>query len=169
MVLADGQEIEIETAGQHWAVSWHSPPNAPDGRRHGSAGLCVSGDDLVLVTHDGVNWDFPAGRPEGNESWEETLHREMLEEACAVITQARMLGFSRGHCVAGDEKNLVLVRSIWLAQVRLLDWQPRFEIRQRRCVSKDLALGYVQRDYLPVWARAFHEAWPSTRAAQHNR
>ncbi len=157
-MLDDGQEIEIETAGQCWLVSWYSPPQAPEGRPHGSAGLCVAGNDLVLVTADGVTWDFPAGRPEGDESWEETLRREMMEEACAVVTDARLLGFSRGHCVAGDEKGLVLVRSIWLAQIRLLDWEPRFEIRQRRCVSKDLALGYVPREYLPVWARAFHEA-----------
>jgi 8-oxo-dGTP pyrophosphatase MutT (NUDIX family) len=105
-----------------------------------------------------VTWDFPAGRPEGHESWEETLRREMMEEACAVVTEARLLGFSRGHCVAGDEQGLVLVRSIWLAQIRLLDWDPRFEIRHRRCVSKDLALGYVPREYFPVWTRAFREA-----------
>lgn len=96
-MLSDGEEIEIETAGQRWMMSWHSPPYAPVGRLHGSAGLCVVGSDLVLVTTDGVTWDFPAGRPEGDESWEETLRREVLEEACAVVTSARLLGFSRGR------------------------------------------------------------------------
>ncbi|MBL8993558.1 MAG: NUDIX domain-containing protein [Spirochaetia bacterium] len=139
-------------------VSWHSPPKAPEGRPHGSAGLCVSGNNLVLVTAHGVSWDFPAGRPEGDESWEDTLRREMMEEACAVVTEARLLGFTRGHCVAGHEDGLVLVRSIWLAQVRLLNWEPKFEIRERRCVPKDLALSKVSQGYAPVWERAFHEA-----------
>lgn len=156
--LYDEQELEIENAGQRWLVSWHSPAKTPEGRPHGSAGLCVSGNDLVLVTADGVALDFPAGRPEGDESWEDTLRREMMEEACAVVTDARLLGFTRSYCVVGSEKGLVLVRSIWLAQVQLLDWEPKLEIRERRCVPKERVLSQLWRDYVPVWAWAMREA-----------
>jgi ADP-ribose pyrophosphatase YjhB (NUDIX family) len=78
---------------------------------------------------------FPAGRPEEGESWEETLRREMLEEACAIVGRARLLGFSRGACVAGPEEGLVLVRSMWRAEVQLEPWEPRFEIPHRRVVT----------------------------------
>ncbi len=91
-------------------------------------------DQLVLVSHDGVHWGFPTGRPEGNESIEETLHREMREEACVHVVSARLLGFARGECVEGHEEGLVLVRSYWRAEVEMEPWEPRFEIAHRRVV-----------------------------------
>lgn len=155
----DDNEFEIENAGQRWAVSWHAGPIAPDGRAHGSAGICVTnGGGVVLISPDGESWSFPAGRPEGAENWEETLRREMLEEACAVVTDARLLGFSRGRCIEGCELGLVLVRSIWLAKVRLLDWRPEFEIHFRRVVPASEALMHESAAFRPLWLKAFAEA-----------
>ena len=80
--IRDGEEIEIEAGGQRWINSWHSSAAAPAGKPHGSAGICVTETgEVVLISADGETWDFPAGRPEGNETWEQTLRREMLEEA----------------------------------------------------------------------------------------
>lgn len=75
-VADDGQEIEVHVGGQDLMVSWHPPAAAPAG------------------------WSFPAGRPEAEESWEETLRREVREAGCATVIQARLLGFSRGVCIA---------------------------------------------------------------------
>ena len=81
--------------------------------------------EVVLISPDGQRWGWPGGRPEPGESWEQTLRREILEEACATVTCARLLGFVRGRCVSGREQGLVLVRSIWRAEVRLLpSWGP---------------------------------------------
>ncbi|MGH7449592.1 MAG: NUDIX hydrolase [Longimicrobiales bacterium] len=88
----------------------------------------VGGSDL------GQQWGWPGGRPEGNESWEQTLRREVLEEACVIVRDARLLGFCRAACVSGPEKGVVLVRSIWRANVEVLPWAPRYEIRHRRLV-----------------------------------
>src|SRR5256885_1951723 len=68
-------------------------------------------------------------------SWEQTLRREMDEEACATVVGARLLGFTRGECVAGPERGLVLVRSVWRADVELRPWEARFEIADRRVVA----------------------------------
>ena len=112
--IRDAEEVEIEVGGQRWINSWHSSAAVPAGKPHGSAGICVTeAVEVVLISADGTSWDFPAGRPEGSETWEETLRREVLEEACAVVTEARLLGFCRGRCVRGHEAGLVLVRSIW--------------------------------------------------------
>ena len=101
-----------------------------------------------------------AGRPEGTENWEQTLRREMLEEACAEVVQARLLGFSRGECVEGPEKGLVLVRSVWRAEVELGPWEPRFEIQHRRIVKSgtiraELPIGGA---IAPIILRALDEA-----------
>lgn len=114
------ETFQVETGGQDVLVTWFPPRDVPEGQRHGAGGICLTDNgEVVLATHDGETWGFPAGRPEGSESWEETLRREMREEACVEVREAKLLGFSRGECIRGHEKGLVLVRSIWLAKVEL--------------------------------------------------
>ena len=90
--------------------------------------------NVVLVSTDGSRWGWPGGRPERGESWEDTLRRELNEEACATVTDARLLGFVRSKCLSGREEGLVLVRSIWRAEVALLPWQAEYQIPFRRIV-----------------------------------
>ena len=97
--------------------------------------LGVATDQLVLISPDGIHWGFAAGRPEPGETIEETLRREMLEEACVRVVGQRLLGFARSECVEGHEKGLVLVRSYWRAEVEIQPWDPRFEIRHRKGVA----------------------------------
>lgn len=131
----DREEMFTLSNGQNWAVSWHPPNSSPTGKPHGTAGLCVTHDGgLVLISHDGQHWGFPAGRPEPDESPMQTLCREMREEACVVVTGARLLGFSRSECTHGHEQGLVLVRSYWQADVDVQRWDPQFEILHRRIV-----------------------------------
>lgn len=124
--------FEAQHDGQTWVATWYPPDDVPDGKRHGSAGVCITDSgDLVLITQDGKNWEFPAGRPEGDETWEETMCREVREEACVEVREARLLGFSQGKCIQGHEKGLILVRSAWLAQVDVLEWTPEPQILDR--------------------------------------
>jgi len=159
-VAQDGQPLLIRSAGQDWLVSWHPPPDPPDGIPHGAEGVCVTPDgDVVLISHDGQAWDLPAGRPEPGESWEDTLRREMLEEACATVVTARLLGFVRGECVAGHELGRVLVRSMWRADVELGPWEPRFEIPHRRVVAPaDLAPVFAEHPFAAIIRRELDEA-----------
>jgi 8-oxo-dGTP pyrophosphatase MutT (NUDIX family) len=161
--IADGEQLPVRSNGQEWLVSWHPPPTAPSGTPHGAAGICVSGNDqIVLISSDGLEWGFPAGRPEGDETWEQTLRREMREEACATVVDARLLGFCRGCCVAGPEEGLVLIRSFWRADVILGLWEPAFEIPHRRTVPVVEVLSYlsspVSLPFLPIFRRALDEA-----------
>lgn len=101
---------------------------------------------------------MPAGRTEGDETWEQTLRREMLEEACATVIDTRLLGFCRGSCVAGPEAGLVLVRSFWRARVLLGAWEPRFEISHRRVVPATEVLSHLPPPFLPILRRALADA-----------
>ena len=89
---------------------------------------------MVLVSSDGERWGWPGGRPKDGEDWGQVLRREMLEEACAQVLDARLLGFARSECLGGHEHGLILVRSIWLARVEVLPWEPQFEIPFQRLV-----------------------------------
>jgi len=155
-----GEAFPIVAHGQTWSVSWHAPDDLPDGKPHGSEGLCLAPcGRLVIISHNGEDWGFPGGRPEGKETWRETLDREVMEEACAVVTDARLLGFARSACVSGEEAGLVLVRSLWRAEVSLLEWAPRFEILFRRLAEPDDAIRqtYVA-ERLPLYRRVFRDA-----------
>lgn len=165
LMLRDNEALEIANNGQRWLACWYPAGEAPEGRPHGSAGICIiKSGDTVLVSADGVKWDFPAGRREGDESWRETLEREMMEEACASVDQADLLGFCRSRCVEGGERGLVLVRSVWLARVSLLDWNPAFEITHRKIVPIGTAIEETPAIYQPVWQRAFSEAGLCSKA-----
>jgi hypothetical protein len=79
---------------------------------------------------------------------------------CAHVREARLLGFTRSTCVGGSELGLVLVRSIWRAEVDLLPWDPRFEIPWRRVVPiADLADHlWMESGNEPIFRRAAVEA-----------
>ena len=160
-IARDGEEFAVRSNGGDWLTAWHAPIDVPSGASHGANAFCVSGDgQVVLISNDGVRWGWPGGRPEADESWEQTLRREILEEACAVVNTARLLGFCRGACVSGAEKDRVLVRSVWLAQVELLLWEPRFEIVYRRAVpAHELrAHLWIEEGFEPIYNRALLEA-----------
>ena len=161
-MAVDGVQIPIWSGGQQWLVSWHPPPVPPDGTPHGAEGVCVTADgDIVVISPDGTIWDLPAGRPEPGESWEQTLRREMDEEACATVAGARLLGFTRGQCVTGPEHGRVLVRSVWRADVELRPWEARFEIADRRVVAAaavEEALSLGSHPFASIIRRELHEA-----------
>ena len=160
-VARDGEAFAVRSNGGDWLTAWHSPTAVPTGTAHGANGFCVTAEDsVVLISHDGERWGWPGGRPDGDESWEQTLRREILEEACAIVTGARLLGFCRGVCLTGPEEGLVLVRSVWRAEVELMRWEPRFEIAHRRVVPATELLSHLwmEKGFEPIYYRALAEA-----------
>jgi 8-oxo-dGTP pyrophosphatase MutT (NUDIX family) len=159
---ADNEPQKIYANGGDWIVVWHPPSETGlQGTPHGASGICLTSDDeLVLVSDDESKWWLPGGRTEEGESWEQTLRREMLEEANAEVIEARLLGFIRAECLSGHEKGLVLVRSMWKASVVLADWNPQFEIPYRRVVPADEWVPnlYIDEGWEPIMHRMFVEA-----------
>jgi ADP-ribose pyrophosphatase YjhB (NUDIX family) len=164
---ADGEEFRLHSNGEQWLVAWHPPHPVPDGQPHGANAFCVTSDgNVVLISSDGERWGWPGGRPKSGEDWEQTLRREMLEEACVRVVQARLIGFARSRCLDGPEQGLVLVRSIWRAEVNLLPWDPKFEVPLRRVVpaAKLRDHWWIENDLLLLYNRAVHEAGLATVA-----
>ena len=160
-VARDGEELAVSSNGGEWLTAWHPPDSVPVGTPHGANGLCfVGGDGVVLISNDGERWGWPGGRPEGDESWEQTLRREIAEETCSIVCSARLLGFCRSLCLTGPEKGRVLVRSIWRAEVELMPWKPRFEILHRRVVAAAEILLHLSMEegFEPIYCRALKEA-----------
>ena len=160
-IARDREEIPVRSNGGDWLTAWHAPVEPPLGTPLGANGLWVTaGDCVVLISNDAERWGWPGGRPEGDESWEQTLRREVLEEACCIVREPRLLGFCRSACLSGPEKGRVLVRSVWRAEVELLPWEPRFEIAHRRVVRADELLStlWMEEGFEPIYHRALKEA-----------
>jgi ADP-ribose pyrophosphatase YjhB (NUDIX family) len=160
-MASDFEEMPVPANGGDWRMAWHPPGHVPAGRPHGANAFCVTArGSVVLVSGDGSRFGWPGGRPEPGESWEDTLRRELMEEACATVTDARLLGFVQSKCLSGDEEGLVLVRSIWRAEVTLLPWQPEHEIPFRRMVPASALAKYLWMEdgAGPIYSRAAREA-----------
>lgn len=159
-VACDCEEFAVRSNGGDCLIPWPPPVEVPSGTPHGANGLCATDDGVVLISTDAKPGGWPGGRPEGGESWEQTLRREMLEEACCIVRDARLRGFCRSRCLSGPEKGLVLVRSIWRAEVDLGPWEPRFEIAHRRVVPTDGVPSslWMEHGFEPICYRALTEA-----------
>lgn len=158
-VASDREEFAVRSNGGDWLTAWHAPVEIPAGTPHGANGWCTTDDGVVLISNDAKRWGWPGGRPEGDEPWEQTLRREVLEEACCIVREARLLGFCRSRCLTGPENGLVLVRSIWRAEVDLMPWEPRFEVAHRRVVRTDELLSnlWMEDGFAPIYYRALRE------------
>ncbi|MFN2609771.1 MAG: NUDIX domain-containing protein [Actinomycetota bacterium] len=157
----DGERFATQSNGGDWIISWHASIDPPTGTPHGASAICLTGDmGLVLISPDGKRWGLPGGRPEGSESGEETMRREVMEEACATVHTARLTGFMRGECISGPEEGLVLIRSQWVADVDLQQWAPQYEIPHRRVVpaSQWREHIWIEDGWLAFVTRAFSEA-----------
>ncbi len=162
LMAPDREEFDFHSEGQDWLVSWLPPVHPyPDGKPHGSSAICFTPEgQIVLVRSDDEKWEFPGGRPEICENLRATLDREVLEEACAIVEDATLLGFAKSVCIRGHEEGLTLVRSLWSAAVSLQQWEPRHEKTKRRLVHADEVLGEmkISGGILPMYLRWLHEA-----------
>jgi ADP-ribose pyrophosphatase YjhB (NUDIX family) len=151
---------DVTTTGGRWTVHWLPQSVAPPGTNHGSSGICRTSSGVVLVSRDGANWEFPAGRPEAGESLLETLHREVREEACCEVESAELLGFTASRCLEGPEEGRTLVRAHWAVCATAGSWRPVHEIAHRREVPVAIVMSVLTIEpglgpvYAQIWERA---------------
>ncbi|MBT6689858.1 NUDIX hydrolase [archaeon] len=67
-------------------------------------GILFNKEGEMLVINTVGNWQLPGGKPECNESWEETAIRESMEEADVEIENIIPLGFQRVSEIKRDEE-----------------------------------------------------------------
>jgi hypothetical protein len=78
-----------------------------------------------------------------------------------VVTGCTLLGFTRGMCTRGPQQGLILVRSLWRADVRLESWNPRFEMTHRRLAAAGeapRAVTIAEAAMGPIYRRMFAQA-----------
>lgn len=121
----------VEFGGKKYLVEWvpGAPVPASDRITQVSAICVTAAGQVVLVSADGKSWGLPGGHPEPGESPEETLKREVREEACCTVERAEYLGYQK--CTPeGRMKPDCQLR--YKCLVKLDTFRPRHEIGRRK-------------------------------------
>lgn len=128
-------------AGRTVLAVWCSAPWRPEiALVRQCSGLCFDeAGHLLLVSGDGQHWALPGGHLEPGEALEDTLCREVREEACARVGAMAYLGCQRIHEEADGQALPVYYQARFWARVVLDPFAPRHEIVQRRLVTPDQA------------------------------
>jgi 8-oxo-dGTP pyrophosphatase MutT (NUDIX family) len=126
---------------RRFVVSW-TPVGTPVDDTLVRRALTVArdaGGHVLLVSGDGrTMWNFPGGGREPGETIEDAARREVAEEACATVTDLRLIGHQ--HVLHLDDDNNVVdeeFQARFVADVELDPWNPAFEIAARRIVRVD--------------------------------
>jgi 8-oxo-dGTP pyrophosphatase MutT (NUDIX family) len=132
------EALVVETVvidGRGYRVSWFDPPFVPQPEDTTQAlGICfTAGGEIVLVTLDGDEWSLPGGTIEPSETLEQTLEREVREEACARVLATRYVGCQRVDELDTDRASYYQTR-FW-ARVELDPFIPEHEMTARILVA----------------------------------
>lgn len=89
-------------------------------------------------------WALPGGHPEPHETLEETLAREVREEACAVVCHAAYLGVQQVDDPESPDGPARYYQARFWVRVRLEPFAPQFERLYCICVAPSALLTTLQ-------------------------
>ncbi|MGH7747757.1 MAG: NUDIX hydrolase [Candidatus Dormibacteria bacterium] len=104
-------------------------------------GFCFTPERRVLLVSPGDRrWTLPGGTIEPGEDPYATLVREVAEEACARVLEARYLACQHVLDPEAPDGRTSHYQARWWARVELDEWDPHFEIEERCAVPVDEVL-----------------------------
>ena len=131
--------------GQPSVVTWLDKDFMPPRSQITQAsGICFTDDGLVVLVSTGDHWSLPGGTTEEGETIEETLVREVWEEACARVVNHVYLGSQEVREIREGEKLPPYYQVRFWARVVLDEFKGEYEISERKLVTLDSVNAFLQ-------------------------
>lgn len=126
---------KYEILSESCKLMWKENFNLKDEKYTQVSGYIFNNENQLLIVKNGKTWTIPGGHPEINETMLETLNREIMEEACITIKDAKYLG-----AVEVVENDDIYYQLRYTAKVdNILPFKQEWEICERLFVDlKDL-------------------------------
>ncbi|HEY4690124.1 MAG TPA: NUDIX hydrolase [Anaerolineae bacterium] len=127
-LIWEGRTLHVEWLGAPFMPPLESVTQA--------GGVCfTSGGQIVLVAGQSGQWALPGGHVEPGETLEQTLKREVSEEACASVRRCAYLGAQQVSDPGNPDRPGVYYQIRFWARVTLRRFRPRFERTRRMLVA----------------------------------
>jgi len=124
-----------------------------------SYGLCFTAEGLVLLVSEADgHWSLPGGTVEAGETTQETLVREIAEEACARVVTSEYLACQHVWDPDHPEGRVSYYQTRWWAKVVLDPWAPEFETVARQLVDPGAVLETISWSDTTILGRLLAQA-----------
>jgi 8-oxo-dGTP diphosphatase len=133
---------EISDRGRRVTFTWFDPPFRPEPPHSNQAyGICFTGTGMIVLgacdADGGRYWNLLGGGVEPGETLEDCLVREVMEEGCARVVESCYTGCQRVDDPEHPAGPWRYYQIRFWARVKLLPWDPRHEIGERRLVRPE--------------------------------
>ncbi|MFA6593903.1 MAG: NUDIX hydrolase [Candidatus Buchananbacteria bacterium] len=149
-------------AGRELTLTWIETGVVPQNLKISQvSGYCLDNNNQVLIIKNEHGWGLPGGHPEEGESVEQSLRREILEEADATVGSFKLFGYIEVNDPQNESiegRDYVQLRFICrLAEIS--DFSAGFETSERAFVSIADLPNYVTWMAASATGRAQYESF----------
>lgn len=131
---------EYEKLSDNCKIIWREGFDLQNEKYTQVSGYVFNDDNQLLIVKNGETWTIPGGHPEKGETKEETLARELMEEACVTLKDVNYIG-----AVEVVENNEVYYQLRYTTKVlAVLPFKQEWEICERKFVNIEDLPQYIK-------------------------
>lgn len=131
---------EYEILSENCKIIWCEGLDIKNQKYTQVSGYIFNEKNELLIVKNGKTWTIPGGHPEKNETKEETLCRELMEEACVTLNNINYLGAV--EVIDNNEKYYQLRYTAKINEV--LPFNQEWEISERKFIDLNDLPNYIK-------------------------
>ena len=129
-----------EKISENCKLLWHEGFELSNQKHTQVSGYVFNDKNELLIVRNDQTWTIPGGHPELNETYLETLNRELMEEACVTLKEVNYLG-----AVEVVENGETYYQLRYTAKVNeLKPFKQEWEIGERKFVKLNDLANYIK-------------------------